>query len=115
MRFYKGKKSYPVCATSTPCHVDDDRDLVSYRCPVCGKYQLGAYWQERNHFNMNHLTAFLAHNSYNPVYDFERRYYTMVSKEICDQLQEEGRGYPVHINSKSVEAWYPKSFAEKID
>lgn len=107
--------SCPVCGTTTPCHTDYDRDLVSYRCPVCGKYQLGAYWQERNHFNMNHLAAFLAHNAYDPADDFELRYYTTVSKEICDELQEEGRGHPVHIDSEIVEAWYPKSFAEKID
>lgn len=89
--------------------------MVLYRCPVCGNYQLGAFWQERNHFNMNHLAAFLAHNAYNSADDFERRYYTTASKEICDQLQEEGRGYPVHIDSEIIEAWYPKSFAEKID
>ncbi len=65
--------------------------------------------------NMNHLAAFLAHNAYDATDDFERRYYTTVSKEICDQLQKEGRGYPVHIDSGIVEAWYPKSFAEKID
>lgn len=109
------KISCPVCGTQTPCHVNYDRDLVFYRCPVCGKYQLGAYWQERNHFNMNHLAAFLAHNAYDPTDDFERRYYTTASKEICEELQEEGRGNPVHIDAEIVEAWYPKSFAEKID
>lgn len=107
--------SCPVCGTTTPCHVNYDRDLVFYRCPVCGKYQLGAYWQERNHFDMNHLAAFLAHNAYASADDFEQRYYTTVSKEICDELQKEGRGHPVHIDSEIVEAWYPKSFSEKVD
>lgn len=107
--------SCPVCGTTTPCHVNYDRDLVFYRCPVCGKYQLGAYWQERNHFDMNHLAAFLAHNAYASADDFEQRYYTTVSKEICDELQKEGRGHPVHIDSEIVEAWYPRSFSEKID
>lgn len=105
----------PVCGTITSCHVDYERDLVLYCCPVCGKYQLGAFWQERNHFNMNHLAAFLVHNAYNPADDFERRYYRTVSKEICNKLREEGRGYPVHIDSEIIEAWYPKGFAEKID
>ena len=107
--------SCPVCGTTTPCHVNYDRDLVFYRCPVCGKYQLGAYWQERNHFDMNHLAAFLTHNAYASADDFEQRYYTTVSKEICDELQKEGRGHPVHIDSEIVEAWYPKSFSEKVD
>ena len=107
--------SCPVCGTTTPCYVNYDRDLVFYRCPVCGKYQLGVYWQERNHFDMNHLAAFLAHNAYDSADEFENRYYTTASKEICDELQKEGRGHPVHIDSEIVEAWYPKSFAEKID
>lgn len=107
--------SCPVCGTTTPYHADYERDLVLYRCPTCGKYQLGGLTLECNHFNMNHLAAFLAHNAYNSADDFERRYYTTVSKEICDQLQDEGWGYPVHIDSEIVEAWYPKSFAEKID
>lgn len=107
--------SCPVCGTTTPCHVNYDRALVFYCCPVCGKYQLGPYWQERNHFDMNHLAAFLAHNAYASADDFEQRYYTTVSKEICDELQKEGRGHPVHIDSEIVEAWYPKSFSEKVD
>jgi len=107
--------SCPICGATTPCHADYDRDLVFYRCPICGKYQLGAYWQERNHFDMNHLAAFLAHNAYDSADDSEQRCYSTVSKEICDQLHKEGRGHPVHIDSEIVEAWYPKSFAEKID
>lgn len=108
-------KTCPVCGVTSPFHIDYDRDLVTYRCPVCGKYQLGAFWQERNNFNMNHLAAFLAHNAYSSADEFEPRYYTTVSKEICDELRKEGRGYPVHIGSDIVEAWYPRSFAEKID
>ena len=63
---------------------------------------------------MNHLAAFLAHNAY-PASDFEQRYYTTASREVCDELQKEGKGHPVHIDSEIVEAWYPRSFAEKID
>jgi len=107
--------SCPVCGATTSCHVNHDRYLTFYHCPVCGNYQLGAYWQERNHFNKNHLAAFLAHNAYDSADDFEQRYYSTASKEICGQLQEEGHGRPVHIDSEIVEAWYPKSFAEKID
>lgn len=105
----------PVCGTLIRFHIDHERNLYFYPCPICGKYQLGAYWKERGQFNMNHLAAFLAHNAYDPADDFEQRYFTTAGKEICDQLREEGGGYPVHIDSEIVEAWYPKSFAEKID
>lgn len=108
-------KSCPVCGTVSPFHINHDRYLTFYRCPVCGMYQVGAYWKEHNHFDLNHLAAFLVHNAYNPADDLERRYYTTASKETCDELQEEGRGYPVHIDAEIVEAWYPRSFAEKID
>lgn len=107
--------SCPVCGVATPFSINHDRNLLFYHCPVCGNYQVGAYWKDRCHFDMNHLAAFLAHNAYDAADDFELRYYTTVNKEICDELREEGRGHPVHIDSETVEAWYPKSFAEKID
>ena len=107
--------SCPVCRSTTPCHADYDRLLSFYRCPACGMYQLGAYWQERSHFDLNHLAAFLVHNAYDASNNFEQRYYTTASKEVCEELQKEGRGNPVHMDSETVEAWYPKSFAEKID
>ena len=103
----------PVCGTETTISINYDRDLIFYHCPVCGQYQVGASWKERCHFNMNHLAAFLAHNAY-PANDFEQRYYTTASKEICDELQKEGRGHPVHIDSEIVEAWYPKSFQRRL-
>ena len=107
------KKICPVCGTEVPTSYNHELYLTFYRCPVCGQYQLDVYWQEQG-FNMNHLAAFLAHNAY-PANDFEQRYYTTASKEICDELQKEGRGHPVHIDSEIVEAWYPKSFSEKVD
>ena len=64
--------SCPVCRSTTPCHADYDRLLSFYRCPVCGMYQLGAYWQERSHFDLNHLAAFLVHNAYDASKKFVR-------------------------------------------
>lgn len=109
------KKICPVCGTEVPSYTNHDRCLVSYRCPVCGMFQVGVFWKERCHLNMNHLAAFLAHNAYDSADEFENRYYTTVSKEICNELRDEGCGHPVHIDAEIVEAWHPKSFAEKID
>lgn len=110
----KEKKICPVCGTEVPTSYNHDLYLTFYRCPVCGQYQLDDSWQEQG-FNMNYLTAFLAYNAYNPADCFERRYYTTAEKEICDELQKEGKGHPIHIDAETVEAWYPRSFAEKID
>lgn len=107
------KKLCPVCGTEVPTSYNHDLYLTFYRCPVCGQYQLDVYWQEQG-FNKNHLAAFLAHNAY-PANASEERYFTTASKEVCDELQEKGKGHPVHIDSEIVETWYPKSFAEKID
>jgi len=98
----------PVCGSTTPCHVNYDRDLVFYHCPVCGNYQLGAYWQD---FDKNHLAAFLAHNAYDSANDFEQRYYSTVSKEVCDQLQpviqlcQEGVQLHFDIAQKNAIIW----------
>lgn len=109
------KKICPVCGTEALSYTNHEHCLVSYRCSVCGMFQVEAFWKEHCHFNMNHLAAFLAHNAFDAEDDLENRYYTTVSKEICDKLREERRGHPVRIDSDIVEAWYPRSFAEKID
>lgn len=108
-------KPCPVCGTTSPYHIN--QSWCFYDCPVCGMYQVGPHWMRSIPFNMNHLAAFLAHNAFDPANHFERRYYTTANKEIRDKLQEKGWRYPVpvHINSEIVEAWYPKSFAEKVD
>ena len=49
------------------------------------------------HFDLNHLAAFLVHNAYDASNNFEQRYYTTASKEVCEELQKEGRGNPVHM------------------
>ncbi len=105
----------PVCRTRTCRYVGNNGKINFYRCPVCGIYQAESNWNAQGNFDMNHLAAFLAHNAFDANDNFEKRYYTTESKEICDELQKEGRGRPIHIDSEIVEAWYPKSFAEKID
>lgn len=51
----------------------------------------------------------------------EYRYHATLSKEICDQYKADfemgtnSHGYPIHMDSEIIEAWYPKSFAERID
>ena len=109
------EKICPICGTNVPSYINSDYYLVSFRCPICGIYQVDIHWNKCSHFDINHLASFLAHNAFNAEDELESRYYTTASKDICDKLQKEEHGHPVHIDSDIVEAWYPKSFAEKID
>lgn len=73
-----------------------------------------------NKINFNHLFSYLVHHKY-PFNDVEYRYHATLSKEICDQYKADfemgtnSHGYPIHMDSEIIEAWYPKSFAERID
>lgn len=89
-------------------------------CDVCGRYEYNEYTNGLSRFNRNHLSAFLAYNCY-PKDDDKCRYYTTRDKAYCDDIKtkyQEGNteeGYPIHLDCKTVENWYPKSFADKID
>lgn len=109
------------------CYVCDSPALVEasadnramYFCPVCGRFQLGVY-DKFSDFNFNHLASYLAHNCF-PFNNTEYRYHTTLSKDACDKykkeynLNEAWSAIPVHMDSDMIDAWYPKSFAEKVD
>lgn len=110
------KVNCPVCNTEASAYPDYNNDTVFYTCPVCGRYELGAYHQ----INYNHLAAYLAHNCFKSGVS-EYRYHTVLDKEICDKYKEKfekgnyTHGRPVHMDAEIVENWYPKTFSERID
>lgn len=109
----------PVCKSEATYQPDNKRDLSFFMCPVCGRYEFG----ENNVFNENHLPSYLFYNAFmkTMLRGVERRYHTSLSKEKCDEYRkgyEQGdisNGFPVHMDNEIVEAWYPKSFAERVD
>ncbi len=98
-------------------------ERVFYSCPVCGRYECSALWSEFKNpqrFNLNHLSSYLLYKGFKDT-GKDYRYYTTMSKEQCDLYQQRFKigdtehGYPIHLLSETVENWYPKTFAEKID
>ena len=95
-----------------------------YVCPVCGRYELTESELMKPSLDKNKLTAFLFYNGFHRSKSgltSELRYYTTLDKEICDKYVSELKngnnthGHPVHLDNDIINAWYPKSFAEKID
>ncbi len=108
-----------VCGSAAERSIDYNNDRIMYFCPVCGRFQLGVR-DKISDLNFNHLASYLAHNRF-PDDDFEYKYHTTLNKDACDKyrkeydLDEAWSAIPVHMDSDMIEAWYPKSFAEKVD
>lgn len=92
---------------------------VFYACPVCGKYRLYFYDHEFRSFNKNHLASFLAYNGF-PYSPNEKRCYTTLTQEECEKNELDHADEPEHTHlvpliPQIIDAWYSKSFAEKVD
>ena len=72
-------------------------------------------------FNYNQLGPYLLYHRYLKKRGIEYRYNTVLSKEKCDEYKREFQqgnntcGLPVHMNRDMVEAWYPRSFSERVN
>lgn len=115
------KFTCPAC-TSTADKLSTNSFMI-YECPVCGRFELPDQ-SELCGINRNHLAAYLVYHAFknnNHKSIIENRYHTTRSKEECDkcckELEDQGLqgGYPVHMDNDIIEAWYPKSFSERID
>ena len=110
----------PVCRSAASAQPDYNRTVTFFTCPVCGRFEYGE--DDLGAFNENHLPSYLLYHAFiNQFHQVERRYHTSLNKEKCDEYKkgyEQGdisHGLPVHMDSEIVEAWYPKTFAERVD
>lgn len=115
----KQEKVCPVCKSQTYSQTNIDKDSVFYVCPICGRYELtldGTRLQDDNR-----LAQYLYYNRFQSNGFTEYRYHTTLNDEQCDSFRRsfnEGNntnGYPVHMDAVIIEAWYPKTFAERVD
>lgn len=109
-----------VCGSQSSKTANYETDRVFYECPVCGRFELGL--SDLSHgMDYNSLAPYLAHNRFDSQRVIEYRYHTTLEKDTCDQYRQQfdsgnkQHGRPVHMDAELVDAWYPKSFAEKID
>lgn len=116
----------PVCGTNNCDRSSADLldTLMFYTCPTCGRYELEWFVNDVDYENIdrNQLASYLfyhrfLHNSFPTEY----RYHTTLSKDMCDNYKAGfgngniRNGNPVHIDSKIINAWFPKSFNERVD
>lgn len=117
------KEVCPVCGTpNISAQGSDALDAwMVYTCPTCGKYELYSF-DMLCKFNQNHLAPYLFYNRFlsNP-YKTEYRYHTAYEKDFCDICKKQfengdiKNGRPVHMDNDLVDAWYPKTFSERVD
>ena len=116
----------PVCGTKNcdRSSVGPLDTLMFFSCQTCGRYELKWYINDVDYDNIdrNQLASYLfyhrfLHNSFPTEY----RYHTTLSNDICDNYKAEFvkgnilHGNPVHMDSEIINAWFPKSFDERID
>lgn len=110
----------PFCKSKAEIYPDSINDKIFYMCPICGRFELNL--DNLSIINDNRVASYLYYNRFlYGVYPTEYRYHTTMKKELCDEYNEltdkEGmlRGRPVHFDEVIIDAWYPKTFAERID
>lgn len=110
----------PICKSKASSQANQNRCMIFYACPVCGRFELFDP-DEGNEFNLNHLASYLVYHAYIRGKISEYRYNTVLDKDECDKYKKEFQkgnnisGLPVHIDSDIIEAWYPRTFADRID
>lgn len=109
----------PVCRSQADMQIYHNVDRAFYVCPVCGRYEItqeGIPLQ-----NENRLAHYLYYNRFASSVGTEYRYRTTLSKDICDNYKQDflhgiiENGCPVHMDIEIINAWYPKSFSERVD
>lgn len=114
-----GTRTCPLCGTSAQYSTQLEMESDFYVCPVCGRYAVCPSDSDIS-FNFNHLASYLVYNRFLEG-DSKLRYHTTMSREYCDgynlKTQQTGRraGHPVHMGPDLVEAWYPRTFSERVD
>lgn len=112
-------KECPLCKSEAEYQTDHTHMLVFYACPVCGRFEVGAY-NPLNKLDPNHLAAYLLYHKFEHN-GLESRYHTVLNKETCDKYREDfdsgnnTHGRPVHMDADTIENWYPKTFSERVD
>ncbi len=112
------KKECPLCGESAQCQLDYQDSSAFYICPVCGCYELKA---SRN-FNPNTVAPYIFYDRFLSDSNLiEYRYHTFCTKEDCDKYNkafvngDNVKCRPVHMDNDLIEAWYPKTFSERVD
>ena len=111
----------PVCCSDATMN-NDDAFRNFYICPICGRFELSRAEEEDGicSYNKNHLMSFFIYHAYGKGENDQRRN-SILDQTECDKYKSEYMnghnlcGIPIHMDPDVVEAWYPKTFSEKVD
>lgn len=120
------QKECPVCGSNFAqlSFVDPLNTLIFISCPCCGRFELKSIFDDIDYgsLNRNQLPPYLFYHRFSGYSSLtEYRYHSVINKEICDTYKanfETGdirNGNPVHMNEDLINAWYPKTFSERVD
>lgn len=87
-----------------------------YVCPNCGRFMIQD--EDISRINKDHFASYLFYHAYQTADPSEKRYYdiNLTDKSKRNTTKEDLNGSEdLYLDSDMVEAWYPRSFAERID
>ena len=106
----------PICGSECEAEPQKNAELF-YDCPTCGRIAISFDPNDTAPKDLSKLSSYLYYNCKidQPIRTEPGFYFSyIVSKQRFDQ-QYEKTPYCYHITNDVVEAWYPKTFAEKVD
>ena len=118
------KTNCPICQSHCEVQRNYDKMAVFYACPTCGRYELKCSMDDADYesIDRNQLAPYLFYHRFlQNSLPTEYRYHTTLSKDKCDNYKADfnqgniNNGNPVHMDGDIINAWYPKSFYERID
>ena len=110
----------PVCGQKDIEIYSLDRELggfFCYECPHCGEFFASRHWYygeeysmalNAEHYDCKKLKSYLFYNK-GKIRPF------LVDEEIYKDFEKQDFSDICNVSPAMVEAWYPKTFAEKID
>lgn len=115
-------KECPLCGSMSYSQSNYEKCLIFYSCPVCGRFELKAFGEDPRNLDYNKTASYVFYNRFlDDSYPTEYRYHTFCAKEECDKYKAEFdkghnvEGRPVHMDKDIIDAWYPKTFSERVD
>jgi len=101
-----------VCGGNASAKTDPITTSATIECESCGRFV--KYMYEDN-INKDFLASFLYYNCKIPSQIEDKRYFCFLGSK--DKFEEIQKKYPYarFVSNQEVEAWYPRTFSEKID
>lgn len=99
----------PLCGSAAESNPDYQTDSILRVCNTCGRYKY--FSKEFNSIDKDKLASYLFYHRFSPL---DNRFYLISDKETFESIRSVNSNV-YQLTKEMVDAWYPKTFAEKID